>query len=208
MLLMALAVHCRMSVATRQATYVWWSRFTPMVKLKILLSSGTEDYFLGTYYFNRGGYENAVAGMTHKTTANCSAGPAAHCCWNRANEACSSSAQCDPGGEGCIGTGTATESYGKVVCSGADAAAADAAHQDAAAQCTHFSAYRLHADDPLIFHDGMSVTWRNGDPSGCIMKYGSAGGASLEGKIHRVDPDCGSTLTVFNSDSQSNCWVN
>ena len=39
--------------------------------LKILLSSGTEDYFLGTYYFNKGGYENPVAGMTHKVTANC-----------------------------------------------------------------------------------------------------------------------------------------
>ena len=41
-------------------------------RLKILLSSGTEDYFLGTYYFNKGGYENPVAGMTHKVTANCS----------------------------------------------------------------------------------------------------------------------------------------
>jgi hypothetical protein len=30
----------------------------------------------------------------------------------------------------------------------------------------------------------------------------------LEGKIHRVDPDFGSTLTVSNRDSQSNCWVN
>ena len=30
----------------------------------------------------------------------------------------------------------------------------------------------------------------------------------LEGKIHRVDPDFGSTLTASNRDSQSNCWVN
>ena len=30
----------------------------------------------------------------------------------------------------------------------------------------------------------------------------------FEGKIHRVDPDFGSTLTVSNRDSQSNCWVN
>jgi hypothetical protein len=30
----------------------------------------------------------------------------------------------------------------------------------------------------------------------------------LVGKIHRVDPDFGSTLTFSNSDSQSNCWVN
>ena len=29
-----------------------------------------------------------------------------------------------------------------------------------------------------------------------------------EGKIYRVDPDFGSTLTVSNRDSQSNCWVN
>jgi hypothetical protein len=30
----------------------------------------------------------------------------------------------------------------------------------------------------------------------------------IEGKIHRVDPDFGSTSTVSNRDSQSNCWVN
>jgi hypothetical protein len=36
----------------------------------LTLSSGTEDYFLGTYYFNRGGYHNALAGCTHlKSTA-------------------------------------------------------------------------------------------------------------------------------------------
>lgn len=32
----------------------------------ILLSSGTEDYFLGTYYFNRGMYHLPLAGLTHK----------------------------------------------------------------------------------------------------------------------------------------------
>ena len=32
----------------------------------MLLSSGLEDYFLGTYYFNRGRYANALAGLTHK----------------------------------------------------------------------------------------------------------------------------------------------
>jgi hypothetical protein len=31
----------------------------------MLLSSGLEDYFLGTYYFNRGRYANDVAGLTH-----------------------------------------------------------------------------------------------------------------------------------------------
>ncbi len=31
----------------------------------LLLSSGLEDYFLGTYYFNRGLYANNMAGLTH-----------------------------------------------------------------------------------------------------------------------------------------------
>jgi hypothetical protein len=31
----------------------------------MLLSSGLEDYFLGTYYFNRGRYANDIAGLTH-----------------------------------------------------------------------------------------------------------------------------------------------
>jgi hypothetical protein len=31
----------------------------------MLLSSGLEDYFLGTYYFNRGRYANGLAGLTH-----------------------------------------------------------------------------------------------------------------------------------------------
>jgi hypothetical protein len=35
-----------------------------------LLSSGLEDYFLGTYYFNRGRYANNVAGLTHLDVKN------------------------------------------------------------------------------------------------------------------------------------------
>ena len=31
----------------------------------LILSSGLEDYFLGTYYFNRGIYTNRLAGLTH-----------------------------------------------------------------------------------------------------------------------------------------------
>ena len=31
----------------------------------LLASSGLEDYFLGTYFFNRGMYHNEVAGLTH-----------------------------------------------------------------------------------------------------------------------------------------------
>lgn len=34
-------------------------------KTPTLLSSGFEDYFLGTYYFNRGRYGTAIAGVTH-----------------------------------------------------------------------------------------------------------------------------------------------
>merc|ERR1712048_686211 len=33
-------------------------------KVRSIFSSGTEDYFLGTYYFNRGMYANPVAGLT------------------------------------------------------------------------------------------------------------------------------------------------
>jgi len=36
----------------------------------MLLSSGLEDYFLGTYYFNRGRYHTDVAGLTHKNEAD------------------------------------------------------------------------------------------------------------------------------------------
>ena len=38
-------------------------------KEPLLLSSGTEDYFLGTYYFNRGMYHLPIAGLTHKEQA-------------------------------------------------------------------------------------------------------------------------------------------
>ena len=31
----------------------------------LYLSSGLEDYFLGTYYFNKGRYANMLAGLTH-----------------------------------------------------------------------------------------------------------------------------------------------
>ena len=34
-------------------------------KSPLMLSSGMEDYFLGTYYFNRGKYYTPVAGLTH-----------------------------------------------------------------------------------------------------------------------------------------------
>lgn len=34
-------------------------------KEPLYLSSGLEDYFLGTYYFNKGRYENKLAGLTH-----------------------------------------------------------------------------------------------------------------------------------------------
>ena len=34
-------------------------------KEPLMLSSGLEDYFLGTYYFNKGRYANPIAGLTH-----------------------------------------------------------------------------------------------------------------------------------------------
>ena len=34
-------------------------------KEPLMVSSGLEDYFLGTYFFNRGMYHNEVAGLTH-----------------------------------------------------------------------------------------------------------------------------------------------
>lgn len=34
----------------------------------VMLSSGLEDYFLGTYYFNKGRYYNNIAGLTHLDT--------------------------------------------------------------------------------------------------------------------------------------------
>ena len=34
-------------------------------KEPLMLSSGLEDYFLGTYYFNKGKYYTPVAGLTH-----------------------------------------------------------------------------------------------------------------------------------------------
>ena len=38
-------------------------------KEPLMLSSGLEDYFLGTYYFNRGRYATPVAGLTHFDSA-------------------------------------------------------------------------------------------------------------------------------------------
>jgi hypothetical protein len=37
-------------------------------KRRLDLSSGLEDYFLGTYYFNRGRFANGLAGLTHLNT--------------------------------------------------------------------------------------------------------------------------------------------
>lgn len=70
-------------------------------KEPLLLSSGTEDYFLGTYYFNRGMYHFPIAGLTHK-------------------------------------------------------------EQDSTGTCS-FSAYRFHDEDPIIFHKGLRLVWRNGE---------------------------------------------
>ena len=39
-------------------------------KKPMILSSGLEDYFLGTYYFNKGKYANNLAGLTHFDAKN------------------------------------------------------------------------------------------------------------------------------------------
>ena len=46
-----------------------------------------------------------------------------------------------------------------------------------------FSAYRLHADDPLVV-DGPelhSETWRNGDPAGCNLNWDGDGAPHVTG---------------------------
>ncbi|MGO9270516.1 MAG: DUF2961 domain-containing protein [Terriglobia bacterium] len=73
-------------------------------KEPLMLSSGTEDYFLGTYYFNRGLYHLPLAGLTHKA-------------------------------------------------------------QDQNGDCS-FSAYRFHDEDPIFFHQGLRLSWRNGEEKG------------------------------------------
>ena len=67
----------------------------------LYLSSGLEDYFLGTYYFNKGRYANMLGGLTH---------------------------------------------FDK--------------------EKRTFSAYRLHEDDPVFFHEGMRLTNRCGEKMG------------------------------------------
>ena len=67
----------------------------------MLLSSGLEDYFLGTYFFNRGMYHNDVAGLTHLNKEDHS-----------------------------------------------------------------FSAYRFHAEDPIVFGKGLRLTLRCGEEIG------------------------------------------
>ena len=63
----------RASVASRRAS--GWKDLSFMeacmrayiggAKEPLMLSSGLEDYFLGTYYFNKGRYATPVAGLTH-----------------------------------------------------------------------------------------------------------------------------------------------
>eukprot|EP01062_Namystynia_karyoxenos_P002638 TRINITY_DN10930_c0_g1_i4.p1 TRINITY_DN10930_c0_g1~~TRINITY_DN10930_c0_g1_i4.p1 ORF type:complete len:634 (+),score=50.60 TRINITY_DN10930_c0_g1_i4:106-2007(+) len=42
--------------------------------------------------------------------------PTGWCCWNRARQSCVNASECDPGGEGCIASGSYTRRYGPVVC--------------------------------------------------------------------------------------------
>lgn len=75
----------------------------------MLLSSGTEDYFLGTYYFNRGVYHLEEAGVTHLARVK---------------------------------------------------------------DEHHFSAYRFHENDPVVFQNGMRLVWRNGETKPDDTLYG------------------------------------
>jgi hypothetical protein len=52
------------------------------------------------------------------------------------------------------------------------------------------------------------VDVRDGGAPPPVAQFWPAGGIPSKGKIQRVGPDFGSTLTVSNRDSQSNCWVN
>ena len=51
---------------------------------------------------------------------------------------------------------------------------------------------------------GARVGGRDGGADGVV----GAHHLPVKGKIHRVDPDFGSSLTVVDRDSQSNCWIN
>jgi hypothetical protein len=72
---------------------------------------------------------------------------------------------------------------------------------------TDLRATALHTDST-----GFETHERAWDPRGIGANYHAmtqrASLVEAEGKIHRVDSDFGSTLTVSNTDSQSNCWVN
>jgi len=58
-----------LSVASKNFNFLeaMFRAYMNNAKEPFLLSSGTEDYFLGTYYFNRGMYHLPLAGLTHKS---------------------------------------------------------------------------------------------------------------------------------------------
>jgi Protein of unknown function (DUF2961) len=61
-------------LAGREFTYLeaCMRAYTGASEKPIMLSSGLEDYFLGTYYFNTGRYYNDTAGLTHLDEKNLS----------------------------------------------------------------------------------------------------------------------------------------
>lgn len=81
--------------------------------------------------FNRGDWSGAGPGATVPLDFNSIPGSSslAHCCWNREAQPCNSSADCDPGGEGCVADGTLTKDYGKVHCINNGNAGAAAAYE-------------------------------------------------------------------------------
>jgi hypothetical protein len=82
-------------------------------------------------------------------------------------------------------------------------AAADPLEAAAAGEVEAAAAWR-EEDEAAAGEDEAAAAWREEEEALLALS------ATVEpkGKIHRVDPDFGSALTVSNRDSQSNCWVN
>ena len=130
--------------------------------LKLLLSSGTEDYFLGTFYFNKGAYVNPLAGVT---MLNRTGGHGGRPCFGLDPNAGATRVLrlCTVAG------GRAERPPQRII---------ECAHLPSAAD---FAGYRVHTDEPLVFERGVELTWRNGDSAGCDL---SKVGGNPEETLH------------------------
>ena len=66
--------------------------------------------------------------------------------------------------------------------------------------------FELHLSD--FPHETKPTIKTTDEAAATRPEVATASRAGAEGEIHRVDPDFGSSLTVSNRDSHSNCWVN